>query len=722
MSYKWTELAPAHQPRNPEADFILNALKRFTIADLGLSDEDDPQARRAAKYGEQWWVAVVTVAKKPDKVTSLSIVDLLNKAANYSPAALSSSLFIPREYDGTQRKRTDLDVITIYAQKPYLDAVNAQDGEAKLGISSVIISAPLEIGTLNPGAEPFQPGPVTFDASSQTVVTAVIDHGIAIAHDLFRRRNGNGPLELSRVDLFWDMDGTPAANAQVQASVGRVWTRAEIEGVLQQNFHSGLLDEAAVYRTLGLIDWRVSRRSTCAQRVSHGTHVLGLAAGYDADQAVGADRRIIAVQLPTRLVENTSGDGLELKLELALRFVADNIGRYRIGGVSYAPPVVMNFSFGNFRGPHDGTGEIERMVDDVLGEMSAQSDHPRLLFLPSGNGNLSRCHAVCQLTDLAPAERMDWVLQPDDRSASFASVWLPMNPQVQNGAVTLRLTGPGAVGSISVIAGMTPGHAVLTDDAFPAPDNIIAELVYEPPVAPTNRGKFTVMAAPTHHPENVRPLTPSGAWTLEVAKTAGAPDMVLNIWVQRDETLPGFPAFGRQSYLSEDEYHRFRHPGGAVKAEDTPPHNSPVCRAGMINGVACGDLPAVIAGYVRSDDDMADYSAGGPTQNAVRLAGPDASAVSDDSPVLSGVLSAGSSSGSLVAMNGTSVSTPTVARWAAGRMAQAPTAPFGRLQVVVQALTDDPMTPDKPSIFRTGGGRMDLDSVFGQLRWQKQTP
>ena len=38
---------------------------------------------------------------------------------------------------------------------------------------------------------------------------------------------------------------------------------------------------------------------------------------------------------------------------------------------------------------------------------------------------------------------------------------------------------------------------------------------------------------------------------------------------------------------------------------------------------------------------------------------------------------------------------------------------------VAQALNDDP-PPDRPSILRTGGGRLRLNTVFGQLRWPGQ--
>ncbi|TMV03376.1 hypothetical protein FGK63_19580 [Ruegeria sediminis] len=727
MTYDWTELDPEKLPRDPRTDFVLNELERFIAADLGLGDEDpdsdhdvDLLARRSTAFDKQWWMAVVSVARSGDKISSLTINELIKKAEEYQPVPLSDFLFVPREYDEGQRTSTNLDVITIYAQRAYLDAVNAPDGEEKLGIRSILISTPLEDETLNPGAEPFAPPDLEVDVNQQTVVVAVIDHGIAIAHDLFRRRNGAGELELSRIDFFWDMDGAPEPAADVQSSVGRVWTRREIQNVLDHNIHNGLLDEAAVYRELGLIDWRFSRFKACAQRVSHGTHVMGLAAGYPPDEDTGEDRRIIAVQLPTRLVGNTSGNGLKLPLEQALRFIAARLSKYKIGRASHLPPLVMNFSFGNFMGPHDGTGEIERAIDKELTDMSAATHRARLLLLPSGNGNLSQCHAVINLTGAAPRERLDWNLQPADRSASFLDVWLPVLNPVPNNAMRLKLKGPGSVGSITLPAGMVPQHAVLIDTDENGNPFVVAALAYRPPSAPTFRGKFTVMTVPTDHPMNVGPVAPSGKWKLTFKKGAAVEDLALNVWVQRDDTLPGFPEFGRQSYLSDARYRRFGRPGGDVVAEDPPGHDSPVCRAGMINGIACGNLPAVVAGFVRSDGEMADYSAGGPTLNGLRLAGPDASAVSDDSVALSGVLSAGSSSGSRVPMNGTSVATPQVARWAADQIAASPTTPFGRAKVVAAALNDDPPSPRKPSILRTGGGRLSIESVFGQLRWPGQ--
>ncbi|MBO9449907.1 S8 family serine peptidase [Tropicibacter sp. R16_0] len=719
MTLKWRELLGSQKPRNPEAFFALNAMQRFFEADLGLDGTGPSSETRT--FDDQWWLALVSVARRGDGDDQrVSIAELVAMAKDYRLGPLDDALVIPGEYTSAYRDRRDLDVITIYARKAYLEAANRPDGQEALGIATINISAPLDFRTLNSASGIFEPPTATVTVSDDTVVTAVIDHGIAIAHDLFRRNNAGGmPIE-SRVDFFLDMDGEPDANAPLQSTVGRAWTRQEIEGVLSTNFKNGLLDEAAVYRDLGLINWQDRAFNACTQRVSHGTHVMGLASGYDPSDAQGSKHRIIAVQLPTSLVANTIGFGLDNSLERALDFIGQQLAHYEIDSETADLPVAINFSFGNFMGPHDGTGDVDRAIDAALTAMAADSDTPKMMFLPSGNGHLSRCHAVLNLTEADPDEALDWMLPPGDRSASVLSAWLPRQVSVEDDTVDLEISVPGMATPQTLSAG-NMARILLLEGADPSGNaKIVAVAAYQPPRSPTFRGRFLVLVAPTDNPKDARPLAPSGIWNLRFVKGSAVETLALNVWVQRDETLPNFPVYGRQSYLSDRHYDRFTEPGGSLQDIDLSAQATPVRRAGMINGIACGNLPSVIAGYVRSDRNMAKYSAGGPTLNSLRLNGPDASAVSDDSVVLSGVLSAGSSSGSRVAMNGTSVATPRVTRWAASEMSANPTTPFTRSNVINRALNDDPNLPSKPSLNRTGGGRIRFESVFGGLRWPGQ--
>jgi hypothetical protein len=120
-----------------------------------------------------------------------------------------------------------------------------------------------------------------------------------------------------------------------------------------------------------------------------------------------------------------------------------------------------------------------------------------------------------------------------------------------------------------------------------------------------------------------------------------------------------------------------------------------------MNAVATGKNTFVVGGYVRESAMPAPYSAGGPVVKpgaAPRWPrrGPDAIAVSDQSRVLPGVLAAGTRSGSVVALNGTSVAAPQAARMKAREL--------GRPQAA-EAVVQNPKP--LPGIERTGGARID---------------
>ena len=105
---------------------------------------------------------------------------------------------------------------------------------------------------------------------------------------------------------------------------------------------------------------------------------------------------------------------------------------------------------------------------------------------------------------------------------------------------------------------------------------------------------------------------------------------------------------------------------------DEYPSTIKVRKQGSLSNIATGKLPLVVGGYVNDADDLdinqkslcrlADYSASGPLrQNKVRR-GPDGLAPSEKSVDVKGLLGAGTRSGSVYRMNGTSVAAPQVAR------------------------------------------------------------
>jgi len=194
---------------------------------------------------------------------------------------------------------------------------------------------------------------------------------------------------------------------------------------------------------------------------------------------------------------------------------------------------------------------------------------------------------------------------------------------------------------------------------------------------------------------------------------------------KRDDTPPGFRALGRQSYFEDQGYRRFDYSGHEVETDQA---DSVVKRAGTINGIATDRQTIVIGGFKRKEMVAAPYTAGGPItipagESDLHRDGPDAVAVSEDSTVHSGILAAGSRSGSVVAMGGTSATAPQISRWIGEQLAGNP---HGADQdAVKQKATDEelayetanPPVPARPPRERGGCGRIKQDPVVTLLRY-----
>ena len=185
--------------------------------------------------------------------------------------------------------------------------------------------------------------------------------------------------------------------------------------------------------------------------------------------------------------------------------------------------------------------------------------------------------------------------------------------------------------------------------------------------------------------------------------------------------LYGFPIRGRQPYFDEKSYVRFDQEGRDNEIDDPA---CPVRRYGTINAIATGRKPIVMAGFLRKEMKAAKYSSAGPITPKQGAAAadpyrPDAMAATDDSLVHFGLLAAGSRSGSVVAMNGTSVAAPRIARSIAYELAGG--FPGDRTSVQNLAAYDESNypagTPPQQPPERTGAGRIDLPPIVKLQRY-----
>lgn len=653
------------------------------VTDFRLT-QDTGDAKRSG--GAVWFSAIVDLV-------GISIDAFESRVAEIYG---SQALVIPDEYDSAERAETpDRQPVVIFAADTVLKALNASGND--FGVDEVTLGSVFDRNALDPGVRAGPPKEIL--VPDETVIMAVIDDGIAIGNDVFRK----GPAD-TRVHLAYVMRDGPGGQPKTQ---GRSIEKAEIDQQLAAHMHNGLLDETGFYHALGIVDYTDEDFSPVALRLSHGTHVMSMAAGYRMDAAPDT-RPIICAMLPPRVTRDVTGQDLRPSLALAFKALTRYALRFKKADGSH-PPVVFNFSYGNFASSHDGTSPISRLIER---ELKRSPQQEKRLVLAGGNGNLSRIHAKVDYGagDPDPVELRMMAL-PDDKTASFVEMWLPYSAAAPPpNFVRVRVTSPD--GDVSPWVNAQSGSKVTFRDDQ---GRRIARLAYKFRGGKTQRGRFVFSMAPTASFDAGAALAPAGEWRFEVEQVDLATGQSVQVWIQRDDTLPGFPPYGRQAYFNNACYERFD-AYGRLLAVDPPGSDCPIRRAGTLSGFADGASPLVIGAFVESNGHMSSYSAAGPItptrgDPVASRDGPDAAARGDDSLVRPGVIGAGSHSGSMIRQGGTSNAAPLAARCVADGMATG--ASGDRTWVWNKAQADDvQFPPPAPIPTRGGGGRLNVRFRF----------
>lgn len=487
------------------------------------------------------------------------------------------------------------------------------------------------------------------------VVVGVIDHGIAMAHAAFRYPHG-GPK--SRILALWDQD----PDRLLQNDEGH-WTPVrglgyggEITAPTLEALIGASQDDQEVYRHL--------QYEPSQGRVSHGTHVLDLAAGLPnpltpphlrGDPAAfwawsgrASNTNIVAVQLPYKPAKDTSGSALCVHVLDALQYI---VRRAPVGR-----KVVVNLSDGAYGGPHDGNSLLERAIDEFL-----YSNSPRVeLVLAAGNAHEGLAHARVTALQKGQKQRLRWRVLPDDPTLSFVEVWA--DRALAAADLTLVLTPPSGASPVTVPLGSSK---VLVRADMEIVGAVIS--VLDSPNGP-GRSMYLVVLTPTRRRTSRRPEAPHGVWGLEIANAAAAAPVDVDAWIERDNPALNDRGPRRQSYFEDDR---------------CVPLNVDGQRT--LGSLAGSKRPVVVGGHygrntafsgcdpLRSTD-IARYSSRGPGRRGA-VKGPDLTAPSDASPVAHGLHGAANHSGAAFRMDGTSVAAPIVSRRVANLLIKDPSLP-----------------------------------------------
>ena len=537
------------------------------------------------------------------------------------------------------------------------------------------------------------------DLPANTVITAIIDTGIALGHRRFRDACGH-----SRVLAAWQQTAT--FGGQRYLPFGQELYSGEIDAALRDWSHdgslTGRLQEDGFNRALRLVEpqQHLGHRDL-DHRTAHGTHVADLAAGFDAATLAPEALRahpMLVVNLPPQSLHGSAGNFLAFWALIALKRILHLADAISEANPDTAPeggfPLVVNFSYGMQASSKDGRSQWEQSLLALLGERAARGRRgPTRLVMPVGNDNLERCSARAYMggaadwTDprgrtyaLQPEITLPWRVLPQDHTSNAVEIWLNAlgddSPPPDPSQVQLKLIPPGAnPDDIAPVPVLERGGFATLDDFG---------RVYCRGDGSEQLG-FVICLAPTERPPQPvaarQPVAPAGLWRIWVGYAGEAVNTAF--YVQSDQSGTRHSLTGRQSRFDHENYVT-RLPDGRLRDSfdyDTGAHTDnwqtygPVQIKGTQNALATIEPVLVIGGYRASDGRPAIYSGttdGKNRRNGAGIAIMDATYPSEDAPSLFGLLAAGARDGSAVAFRGTSMATALASRDIALALSAAP--------------------------------------------------
>lgn len=492
-------------------------------------------------------------------------------------------------------------------------------------------------------------------------ILALIDDSLALAHANFLHQGK------ARTRYFWRQDAQGKGRVPAGLGYGHELTAADINAAMQANTYNGLVDESAVYVALGLstLGKKMPKREhffhALDTSVSHGTHVMDLAAGprtllaqvanlpptFDAppswamanDDASRAP--LIAVQLDYDTVRDTSGGSMNVHVLDGLMYV--------LSRCADSAKVTVNISFGTLAGPHDGTSLLEAAMDQLTTLMRGHLQ----IALAAGNSYQLRTHANATLSK---NERitLHWRALPDDSTQSFVELWIEED---RNG-LAIEITPPGR----AALPPLKFGESRMWTDGGKQP---LCALIYPKTAATGRRGTCALLAlAPTFSFDEKTATAPNGVWQITLTN-AGKKAITIDAYVERDDVVSGTRSGARQSHFEDKWYDTSGNPDSFV---DQPGNPSLIRRSGNFNSIATGSKTVSVGGTRITGPRWAHYSPQRPDPDAGRpqrpgvVKVPDTEAFSDENPATLGVNAAGPRSTAVVRLRGTSDASPQVAR------------------------------------------------------------
>jgi|tagenome__1003787_1003787.scaffolds.fasta_scaffold20980703_2 subtilisin family serine protease len=294
------------------------------------------------------------------------------------------------------------------------------------------------------------------------VVVGIIDSGIDIDHRSFRNDDGT-----TRVRGIWDQTlraraGTgeaPPARFPGPPAVGVEYTQADIDATLRNR-------ESSTPFPAG------TKAVRTVDRDGHGTHVAGIAAGDGSQNGNCRGEGVFVGVAPAAdiLVVKRSSDNAAIGQSTNLLNALDWMWNHPVvlGNPTAVPPVpprpiVVNMSFGDNRGPHDGTSLVESGLDLFL-----LTNPGRAAVKSAGNEGATNRHAQLGVSPNG-ANDLTFRINPNETADCHLELWFSGDDRL---AVTLRGPVPAGGGARPTIGQVGPNTAAtpfVVNPAAPPP-------------------------------------------------------------------------------------------------------------------------------------------------------------------------------------------------------------------------------------------------------------
>lgn len=405
------------------------------------------------------------------------------------------------------------------------------------------------------------------------VIIGIVDYMCDFNHNDFRNEDGT-----SRVLFLWDQAGGPDEKSPEGYGYGREFNKADLDRALKDRFP---IDYLKYYLEAG----------------SHGTHVMGIAAGNGRAigryAGVAPEADIIFVDADINdiswrgsgVLDSSFGDSV--KLCEAVNYIFDRATKLN-------RPAVVNISLGTNGGPHDGTSLVEQYFDQLLGSNN------RAIVIAAGNSYEDRIHTCGKIEQDQPV-KLEWEIGQNDVTDNELEIWYSGKDELEVELITPSKKSLGRVPLGKSIGGSFEGKEVL----------LVAHRKNDP----------------NNHENHIDIFLSGnfgfGKWDV-ILHPVNITNGTFYAWIERDD-------WGQSSFSS---------------------NTSKPCHT--IGSISTGKLPVVVGSYDPRDPDRktSSFSSAGPTRDDREK--PEVSAPGHR------IWSARSRSQSIIEMSGTSMAAPAV--------------------------------------------------------------